>query len=401
MMAWRRIFAVAGACAVIAPMATTGGCRGRGKKATEAPAAVAIGTRAASDPGLEMWSWMVSDERRAVRIVEEKERMERAARPPGASSGKPPTPGSTKDAAEKGQAKGGEPAKAKDGSEPKPETTVRVVDRRVSLESLLARYRDRPAAGGAERIACWRAAGFRVVSVPRVELAGIEGAARLVGVVERQWLGTLTLWTELARGAEMREAGLVRVCDGTRLLARGRTRLLARAYAVPRGKEDGTLGMSLRVEMVPQQLAAEADAAAMKRDENRGGIATSELQGELLQTLSLSLDLDGSDAVLIVPDSPEADWGAIASKEASEAEKATDARRKDARDSKSKGSGEVKAAEEPSEGATPAGDGAIAFAAARALGDVMLSSVDESGRRVRRVLVLVPHVSERFRVLGP
>jgi hypothetical protein len=143
-------------------------------------------------------------------------------------------------------------------------------------------------------------------------------------------------------------------------------------------REENVLGMSLRLELVPQQLARGSDA--LERRGGQGGVAANELQGELLSSLSLSVDLDGSDALVIVPDSPDADWGKIG---------VNGAEKQDAE----KGQGH---ADVP----TPREDGGMAFTEPRALGPLMMTSTDEtSGRRIRQVLVLIPRVSDRFRVL--
>ncbi len=357
-----RVITPLGAIALTVALAgaTLVGCKARAR-APEAPEQVGV-VRDNADPGLEMWSWLVSDERVARRSTNAPGLVRRAQ-----SRADTPRTGAAPDSPPRDP-----DARDKPPAEPAP-LAVSIVDQRVSIEVALAPYLDRPLPLPPERAARWRAAGFRLVSVPVVDLPRIESRTRLVGMVQRQWLGVVPIWTELARGPELREATLAALDDGPRVLPRGRPRMLARAFPVPVAG-----GAQLRVELVPQvAIATSTSLRALEQPRT-----PSELGEGTLMSLLSSMILPRGEALLVVPDAPDADWSALSTADGMAPPPTRDS-----------------AQSPPPSDPLKAGD-AVPFAAPHALGPMMLDQPSEDrAARVRLVLVLIPHEGEGVRLL--
>lgn len=338
-------------------------------------------------PGLELWLWLVSDERKPIEIPAAP-----VANAPASGEAAPdqsaPSERAEGAAGEQSDGKGegnadAKPARPKrrvtidppgttfkpssarepaEGDAP-PEAlppTISIQDDRVDLDVLLEPHAGRELPIAPEVAERWRRAGFRLIAVPVRDLAGIEFQARLTGVVQRQWLGVLPLWTDLARGARLDDARPIQTGAEAEVLPRGRPRLLARAWPVPIAEESGP-GAALRVELVPQVLVQGSGRGERRAPSADAGRAPSiEDQGPILSQLLLSARLSGGTAIVIVPE------------EAAPA----------ATESASSESGE------PS------------FPPPRTLGQVLLIDPGDGERaRVRQVLVLIPSVPSRVRLL--
>jgi hypothetical protein len=236
--------------------------------------------------GLELWVWVVSDPRPTPPEPEPKTSPEE---PPADAAAERP----------------GEQAAAKDkpAKPPKPEPIHYVIkDERVTLESVLRPYLDRPVPVPQEVREHWRVYGFRMVAVPPAALPKMEGAIRMVGAVQRQWLGEIPEWTDLIRGPQT-DGGPVCGEDSVMQLDAGRLRLLGRCWSMP-GAAEGSA--ALRLEMVAQHQPRLSDAqrfaAALEPPK------PIEAQGFNFTHLSVGVTITGDDALVIVPDSPDANW---------------------------------------------------------------------------------------------
>jgi hypothetical protein len=212
----------------------------------------------------------------------------------------------------------------------------------------------------------WRDSGFRLVAVPVAEVDRIVGAARLVGQVQRQWLGEVPDWTDTIRGPALREPTGVSLHDGVLILQPGRLRLPIRAWIVPvRTPDPAGAAAALHVEIAPR-----LDPYIPERDRLRAVVGGEPAtRPRVLTSLAATMELDGTDAILIVPDSPGDDWARPPAPPNAPAE------------------------ENHGIGPEPA--------PAPTLGELLLSApATTQSPRLRHILTLIPHVPERFELLA-
>lgn len=272
--------------------------------------------------GLEVWSWLVSDGRdKPVPMFTD------------SASGQPP-----------------------------PEPNVRIVDDRPSLEALLSPYLARPLPVSEELRERWRACGFRIVAIPAADLEPLQDRMRLIGQVQRQWMGEMTRWTDVARGPELDEPRHVTLDSGDLTLEAGRVSLSARCWSTPIATADGQTAPALRLELAPQH-APRVDP--VDRWRAAAGLGAS-IQSERFARLALEMLLTTpGEAYLITADNPDADWGNPESRPP-----------------------------------TPRQESGPMPPRAPTLGELMLSAGANGGRaRVRAVVVLVPRIPTRFDLL--
>lgn len=284
---------------------------------TQSPAQSATQSAA----GLEMWVWLVSDPR-APRVL---------------------------------------------GPPDRPPPDLTVIDPRADLEPVLLPYLDRPLPIDPDAARRWADSGLRLVAVPRRDLPRLEAQLRLVGAVQRQWMGQLPIWTQIARGPS-RGPTAATIDAAPQNLPAGAPRLLARAWIVPRHAE-GHLAAALRLELVPH-IATRDRRPTRRLDELTPPVTTSPLdEGATIDALALGATLLGEEALLIIPEDPGSPWR----------EPAADA-----------------FAPPPPDRPAPKGP-----AEPTALGPLMLwpTPADADAPRVRQVLVLIPRVPPRFELL--
>lgn len=249
-----------------------------------------------------------------------------------------------------------------DGSLPPP-PRFRIVARNEDLNSILAPYVGRPLPISDEQREQWRAAGLRLIAVPASHLDRLQERMRLIGQVQRQWLGELTDWTDVVRGPSLTAPRAVAVEGGTLLLDPGRPALMARCWSVPIPGAGGQTAAALRLELVPQHLPPDDPE---RRWRTAAGLEPDD-PGLRFDRFALGALLTNRDeAYLITTDLPEADWSAPAA-----------------------------APEEPAPAvAGPVPDRAPTF------GEVLLSTpATKTQGRLRAVIVLVPRIPERFNLL--
>lgn len=292
------------------------------------------------DHGLEMWWWVVADAPpvRDARTVASPggEKAENGA---ADSDGKTaPASGAAKDA--------GAPKK---GAEPERIHYV-VKDSRVALEEALRPYLDRPVPISEELRERWRVCGLRMIAVPPKDLSDIEKTLRVVGPVQRQWLGEVPRWMDLVNGPEF-EAGWCAGEDGIVQTPAGHVSLLGRCWSGPSGGGGAAMRLELAPQIVPAATGAQRFESALEPRKK------AEEAGEVLTRLAAGFAWAGPDALVIVPERADVDW------------------KED-------------------------GEAAPAMLPVRTLGELMLSTpATEKRGRTRAVVVLIPHPREKFELL--
>ncbi len=253
-----------------------------------------------------------------------------------------------------------DPPLDKNGKQPPKPPQIVIRDNKTDIESLLSPYLSRPVPMPDAVLARWRDSGLRVVAVPVADLERLVASSRLIGQVQRQWLGEMPTWTDAVRGPQLPEPRTVALADGPIRLEPGRLRLLVRAWTVPIDRDGPTPAAGLHLD-----LALRLDPQVPER-ERMMATATGEpeIRGHVFSTLAASLTVAQNDALVIIPDEPGADW--------------------------------ARPAPEPEAGvygpqADPMPTLGELLMASPAFGDAV---------RTRAVVALVPHIPDRFELLG-
>jgi len=330
--------AIAAILGLVAAVALAG-CNRAGPRITAVRTDPASPAVRGGDSGLEMWWWVVSDPWKVPVEPEPTPAPEPVSSPGKIKVRRPPTP----------------PAP------PRPQITR---DGKIDLEVALAPYLDRPVPlpqGDRDR---WQSCGLRIVAVPISDLEQLQNKLPLVGQVQRQWLGEIGSWTDIIDGPTYDRKQSLTIDDGVVTLDPGRLRLLARCWTVPIASESSAPTPALRLEVVPQH---EPTRGEQDRLLAAAGISPgSDASGILFRRLAVGMTITGTDAYLIIPDRPAADWRAVPGA----------------------------ASDEP---AGPAGPPA---SPPLTLGEAMLSTQETSSPRVRAVIVLLPRLPASYELLG-
>jgi hypothetical protein len=303
-----------------------------------------------AERGLEVWSWIVAD--RAVRSIRSEVPHE------------PAPEGETSD----------------DQSIALTAPQYMIVDERLSIELAMSPYIDRPVPLPDHVRFRLHAAGLRIVAVPVSDLARLQRELRLVGPTQRQWLGEIPRWTDIAHGPSSRSR-TVAIATGNARLDAGRLRLLGRAWVTPDPAwragtldgmaHDGTaafLPATLRLELVPQHEPQLSEPQRLLAAASRVGAA--EPNGRVFRHLSIGTYMRGEDALVIIPDSPASDWLEAAD-----------------------GDADLALAARPLADAETVSEESPLLS----LGEAMLVTPASGTRpRTRTVLVLIPHLPQRF-----
>jgi hypothetical protein len=315
--------------------------------------------------GMEVWWWVVADrtpEDRPTGIPAPRQDgpPEPAAEPPQDQSppdAPPPEPAPPDDEPDRGDAPKDAPQKP-----PAPEPIVYTFDDgRPDIEDVLGPYLQRPVPLPEETLERWRASGLRAISVPREDLEGLEQRLRLAGPVNRQWLGQVTTWSDIAQGPWRPDRSTVKVEEQDVQLAPGRLRLSMRCWSIP--PEDGSDSGVLRLELTPE-------LEPYRTDQDRllvaAGLAPPrESAPAPFERLRLTATLQSGDAILILPERTGVSWA------------------------------------EPRQPDPSALGGPPPMPDNPSLGEAMLERpLSDRGARARAVLVLIPTPGERFQLLG-
>ncbi len=233
-------------------------------------------------------------------------------------------------------------------------------DRGEDLAEALSPYSDSLAELSVEERRHLQVNGFRLVRVPLTELPGVRESLELTGRIDRHWFGQSPDWTDAMVGLDVGEGLAMRSSGGVSVLDGGRLRLLLRAWTTPTAD-----GPRLRVDLA-LQLAFAAESAAFSLPERRP-VAE---DGPLFDDLSVSALLEPGNAYLICSERPEVPWG--------------------------EGDSIEVIAQDAEDGFGPAS------LRTETAGELMLSErvVDDDRKRVyRQVVVLLPRLPERFRLI--
>lgn len=146
----------------------------------------------------------------------------------------------------------------------------------------------------------WRSAGFRVVAIDPERVETLRASLRFEGPIQRRTLTSSPAWMVLAGGVRT-EGGATRVGAGEERIDSGTGRMLARVWYEPEVGSGG-VGVAMRVELMPQLAAGRVRGGA---DGVLGNVLS---EGRVWRSLVLSVSADGSRALVVVPEAPEASW---------------------------------------------------------------------------------------------
>ena len=182
----------------------------------------------------------------------------------------------------------------------------------------------------------WRANGLRIVSVPAAEVTSLRGglwkaqqnvAQRgaweqgitrseadtmlvkepIVGRPQEEWLGQRPTWNDVLRGPVVDHDMRIALDSGEMVLRPGRMRLLARCWTIPLPGPGSQIQPGLRLELAIQH----EDPPRLKQrlwDPEFEALPIEE-QGLVFTRLVLEMIALEGEAIVIVPDSPGAEWG--------------------------------------------------------------------------------------------
>lgn len=185
------------------------------------------------------------------------------------------------------------------------------------LGRTLREFADRPVGGGPgfeAAISKLRAAGLRPLLVPAQELP------RVLSSLDGEWdrhgsvLEQSARWSAALAGPRWQGSRAVRFNDGAVTLGPGRLRLLMRSWIAPGelldAVPDPTFAAAVRVAMVLQheEPPRQPDTAFALRPAQLRRI---EDDGQIFASLSLEITIARGQALLLIPELPDADWKAI------------------------------------------------------------------------------------------
>ncbi|MCA9297467.1 MAG: hypothetical protein KDA28_00290, partial [Phycisphaerales bacterium] len=143
----------------------------------------------------------------------------------------------------------------------------------------------------------WQENGLRLLRVDATEATRALETLRLEGPVHREWIGIQTEWRSIHEGIAYGRRSLM-LDNGPIDVDGGRLRLLCRTWVAPDPDEVSRAG--LRVDLVPQY------------EESRRAFdlspSTTESRGLVFDRLRRSLHLAPGEALLLVPEHPDASW---------------------------------------------------------------------------------------------
>lgn len=185
-----------------------------------------------------------------------------------------------------------------------------------NLAELLAPYLEDTAGIDPRTRALWQTNGLRLVAVPTAQLDTLRQLLRQTGGVERQWLGQVGAWTDVIHGSTWHDLQAVEMDNGRLYLGPGRMRILMRCWTIPvpapAGQEgDAPIVSAMRAELLLQhQEPSRVDASTLYQ---RPTDVTDPVQeGLVFSRLAAGATLPSDRALLVIPESPEIDWRAIA-----------------------------------------------------------------------------------------
>jgi hypothetical protein len=185
-----------------------------------------------------------------------------------------------------------------------------------NLAELLAPYLEDTAGIDARTRALWQSNGLRLVAVPTSQLDTIRQLLRQTAGVERQWLGQVGSWTDVIHGTAWHDLQPVEMDNGRLYLGPGRMRILLRCWTIPipapAGQEgSGAILSAMRAELLLQhQEPPRVDASTLY--ERPTNVTDPVQEGLVFSRLAAAATLPADRALLVIPESPQVDWRAIA-----------------------------------------------------------------------------------------
>ena len=157
----------------------------------------------------------------------------------------------------------------------------------------------RPAAGFPEhkRIDVLQENGFRLIAVPIDSLANVIRSMNPEPYSDSTWLGQGSEWIPIASGPAIDGTRILRINNQTQSYNQGRFRILVRSYPIvmPGSKN------LIRLEILPQWHLPPRTRLIARPTEER-------MAGRLFADLGAALNMDGTYAVILLSDDPDADW---------------------------------------------------------------------------------------------
>ncbi len=185
-----------------------------------------------------------------------------------------------------------------------------------------------------ESAALWRSNGIRVFSVPIEQLGLLRGSLPAGGPSENRELGESTTWTPVATGPDLADRTL-RLDSGLLSVGAGQVRLLARSWiepvilvnrippdqaqgAQPTEDPQGRVASRVRIELAPQFAERLPARSPLQIEAERRPSAVD--RGLVFDRLVLSMLIGNGEAIVLVGESPDADWSEFAEQVESGAE---------------------------------------------------------------------------------
>lgn len=179
-----------------------------------------------------------------------------------------------------------------------------------AVAQALAPYLAQPVPLAEDARARWADNGLRIVRLPVDDLATLEKTLRLIGIINRQWMGWALEWREAFRGRTIEPDAPLAIGGVRRAMPGGALRFVARCWTAPT-----EAGPVIRVELTPQlferretRSRAEELAAIAAGQAPVGFDALSE--GRVFESLAIDAPLTPGYAYVIVGEAPGVDWGA-------------------------------------------------------------------------------------------
>ncbi len=249
----------------------------------------------------------------------------------------------------------------------------------LSIRDALRPYVTDASPVGDETAALLRQNGLRLVFVPVEAVQRLRAQLRIVGPIQQEWLGEAPRWTPLSRGPEWTAPQSLSLDNGVVTFEPGSLRMLIRTWLAPGPDTGGAFyAAQLQFEAAPQFVASRTQRSlekALLAPTISGG---ADQDGQVLSRLTARLTLDGSKALLIVPEDPAVRWESEAPASESAGIAANEG------------------------GEPPAGPIGPQPPMLTTVGEAMLTDATASRRRsMRVVIVIVPSVPPRFTLSGP
>ncbi|MDF1808257.1 MAG: hypothetical protein P1U42_01025 [Phycisphaerales bacterium] len=153
----------------------------------------------------------------------------------------------------------------------------------------------------------WREWGYRIVAIPVDEVQGFLDQLTPVQTTKVQWLGEFAQWRPIVRAGSL-SSSYVRVDDQLKEIELGRPSMIARSWIEPDFTSE-RIGAVVRLELGMQIENSSRTRGNGFYTEPQSRVL--EENGQVIDDLLMSLRLDGSQAVVIVGESPDMDWGTI------------------------------------------------------------------------------------------